>query len=258
METKFPGLGNRIEDIRRAKGMNKTEFGALFGASGSLVNKWEKSTVVPNEERLVKISEFGDISLNDLLYGSLENVIYDIMSDVVKLKRINIPVSDLTSKEGELLKRIEMVVFSSFRRKQFHESQYWNNDIDFNSLSDSDKRELINKRRVEEHELIQHLINISVVECEEKNVSVSNRIGILECMENAIRRYAYEEEYTTEGLINFLYSALDYALMDAVSYVFLPNSEVERSSVDSEISEKAFSIVTNAMNELDELGNKLT
>lgn len=73
MSREFKGLGNRIEKIRRNKGMNKTEFGALFGATGSLVNKWEKELVTPNEERIRRISQISDISVNELLYGSLDD-----------------------------------------------------------------------------------------------------------------------------------------------------------------------------------------
>lgn len=60
-------LGERIRSIRRNKGMNKTEFGKLFGASGSLVNKWETNKVVPSEERLKQISELMGITIEELI-----------------------------------------------------------------------------------------------------------------------------------------------------------------------------------------------
>ena len=60
-------VGNRIKLIRLNKGMNKTEFGKLFGATGSLVNKWENTGVIPSEKRLLQIAKFGNITVDELL-----------------------------------------------------------------------------------------------------------------------------------------------------------------------------------------------
>lgn len=74
------GLGKRIENMRLNKGMNKTEFGRLFGASGSLVNKWENHNIVPSEERLKQIAKIGDISVSDLLYGTIKTQVWSILN----------------------------------------------------------------------------------------------------------------------------------------------------------------------------------
>ena len=60
-------VGNRIKLIRLNKGMNKTEFGKVFGATGSLVNKWENTGVIPSEKRLLQIAKFGNITVDELL-----------------------------------------------------------------------------------------------------------------------------------------------------------------------------------------------
>ena len=62
-------LGDRIKLIRLSKGMNKTEFGKLFGATGSLVNKWENHGISPSEDRLRQIAEFGGYSVEALVNG---------------------------------------------------------------------------------------------------------------------------------------------------------------------------------------------
>src|SRR5699024_8169454 len=74
-------LGKRIESIRLNKGMNKTEFGKLFGASGSLVNKWENHRIVPSEERMKQLAKVGDYdSVEELLYGSIKEYLYSFFA----------------------------------------------------------------------------------------------------------------------------------------------------------------------------------
>lgn len=62
-------LGDRIRLLRLSKGMNKTEFGKLFDATGSLVNKWENHGISPSEERLKQIAEFGGYPVETLVNG---------------------------------------------------------------------------------------------------------------------------------------------------------------------------------------------
>ena len=59
--------GERIKDIRLENGMSKTEFGKLFEATGSLVNKWETNQVTPTKKRLKEIAEFGGIKVKELI-----------------------------------------------------------------------------------------------------------------------------------------------------------------------------------------------
>lgn len=61
-------LGKRIENIRLELGLNKTEFGKLFGTTGSLVKKWESDKVVPNENRLKAIAKLRGVSVESILY----------------------------------------------------------------------------------------------------------------------------------------------------------------------------------------------
>ncbi|MFV8252834.1 helix-turn-helix domain-containing protein [Aerococcus viridans] len=70
-------LGKRIENIRLELGLNKTEFGKLFGTTGSLVKKWESDKVIPSESRLKAIAEIGNKTVEELLYGTIDKEIND-------------------------------------------------------------------------------------------------------------------------------------------------------------------------------------
>lgn len=63
-------VGQRIKNIRLNKGMTLEEFGKLFKATKSNVNSWENGVSLPNKERLKTISKIGNISINELLYGT--------------------------------------------------------------------------------------------------------------------------------------------------------------------------------------------
>ena len=65
------GLNERIKMIRIKMGMTMEEFGKLvLDANKSVVSKWEKGLTVPNNERLLRIAELGNISTEYLLSGN--------------------------------------------------------------------------------------------------------------------------------------------------------------------------------------------
>lgn len=68
-------VGQRIKNIRLNKGMTLEEFGKLFKATKSNVNSWEIGNALPNKERLKILCKTFDISLNELLYGSIDEII---------------------------------------------------------------------------------------------------------------------------------------------------------------------------------------
>ena len=65
-------VGSRIKQIRINKGYTLEALGKLFGASKGNVQKWEKGLALPNKERIANICKIADITVNELLYGSIE------------------------------------------------------------------------------------------------------------------------------------------------------------------------------------------
>ena len=49
-------------------------FGDLMNASRSNVQFWEKGHCLPNKKRLVAISKLGNMTVNQLLYGSEQDI----------------------------------------------------------------------------------------------------------------------------------------------------------------------------------------
>lgn len=63
-------VGHRIKSIRQEKGMTLQEFGNLFNASRGNVSVWENGSSIPSNERLTQIAKIGNITVDELLYGS--------------------------------------------------------------------------------------------------------------------------------------------------------------------------------------------
>lgn len=73
-------VGSRIKQVRIENGHTLKSFGELFGATKSNVRKWEIGFTLPNKRRLMLISEYGNITLQELLYGFDEDIqkIYEL------------------------------------------------------------------------------------------------------------------------------------------------------------------------------------
>lgn len=75
-------VGSRIKQIRTSKGYTLESFGKLFGASKSNVQKWETGFTLPNKERLASISKIADMTVNELLFGSIDEFIDNNLASI--------------------------------------------------------------------------------------------------------------------------------------------------------------------------------
>ena len=83
-------VGKRILKIRKSYGYSMKEFGEKAGhAPRGSVNSWEKGVNLPNEERLKQIASMGNMSVNELLYGSFKEYIERLARE-----RLGIQLSD--------------------------------------------------------------------------------------------------------------------------------------------------------------------
>ena len=68
-------VGLRIRSIRKDKGMTLDDFGDLLTppASDSIVSRWERGISLPSNERNKQIAKEGNISVDELLYGKIDD-----------------------------------------------------------------------------------------------------------------------------------------------------------------------------------------
>ena len=66
-------MGEKINDLRKLRKMTQDELAEKMGVSSQAVSKWEKDISIPDLPVLVELSEFFNISLDELVkerYGS--------------------------------------------------------------------------------------------------------------------------------------------------------------------------------------------
>lgn len=75
-------FGQRIFNIRKKRNLTQKDFGKIIGdVERSLISRWEKGKTLPTRERLEKIAEIGETSVEYLLTGK---EIRDIVGNLLK------------------------------------------------------------------------------------------------------------------------------------------------------------------------------
>lgn len=95
-------VGSRIKQIRTNKGYTLESFGKLFGASKSNVQKWETGFTLPNKERLASISKIADLTVNELMYGSIDEYLENNFQNLFEKTKIE----DVEFNEKKIIDRI--------------------------------------------------------------------------------------------------------------------------------------------------------
>lgn len=70
------GFNNKLYQLRKQKGLSQEELANRLNVSRQTVSKWETGDSTPDMEKLITISDFFEISLDELVKGKksdLEN-----------------------------------------------------------------------------------------------------------------------------------------------------------------------------------------
>lgn len=136
MEINKLELGDRIRNVRNKRLESMEKFGqAIADATNnqsksgkSNVSRWERGENIPNNETLKAISDLGGITVDELLYGSIEERIYkaihsseynkglslrvidSIASDLIDYVNRAYPNKDIPNEDIEALVKAEMML----------------------------------------------------------------------------------------------------------------------------------------------------
>ncbi len=69
-------IGEKINSLRKQKGLNRDELGKIVGTSGAVIGRYERDEITPSVEMAKKIADALDVSL-DYLTGSIDYVVQD-------------------------------------------------------------------------------------------------------------------------------------------------------------------------------------
>lgn len=80
-------VGKRIFQIRKKYGYSMQKFGEIIdNAPKGSVNSWEKGVNLPNEKRLRQIATLGNMTFNELLYGSFKDYVNMLIKEKLEIQ----------------------------------------------------------------------------------------------------------------------------------------------------------------------------
>jgi transcriptional regulator with XRE-family HTH domain len=63
-------FGNRLYELRKKKGLSQEELGNKINVSRQTISKYELSEAIPDMEKLVLLSDYFHVSLDELVLGN--------------------------------------------------------------------------------------------------------------------------------------------------------------------------------------------
>ena len=209
MDVKKKDVGNRIKSIRSSKGMTLEEFGKLFGASKGNVATWEKGSSLPNNERLFKIAELGEITVDELLYG--DKKMYLINKIEEELSRAERLFNDdyFFNYRNTIIENVlhDFELYTDFNDLSYSEidkhAKTLTEDYVLNAITDT--RGLITTIDIDLRDLISRINIYTGKAMVERNLKVNEiDIGIAEqAIKSALYDYAQKTGKVIKGLENF-------------------------------------------------------
>ena len=124
-------VGSRIKQIRMNKGYTLEAFGKLFNASKGNVQQWENGVSLPNKERLASISKIADTTVNELLYGSIDEFLDNNLVSILEYQTGN----KVSSNEEYSIARLQFKKWLEDRYITLENINYIYDYIDQNNAS---------------------------------------------------------------------------------------------------------------------------
>ena len=81
-------IADRIQSLRKIKGLSQEQLADAIGVSRQAVSKWESEQSTPDLEKIVLLSEYFDVTTDYLLKGiePVEDEVHKTIGDVLDQK----------------------------------------------------------------------------------------------------------------------------------------------------------------------------
>ena len=125
-------VGNRILQIRNNLNCTLEEFGNMkeIQAERSNVSKWERGASLPNRIRLEKIARIGNITFNQLVYGSVDEFLENNIEELIKESDYPIELTDNEIREKIKKELIDYVSLRLNEYSSYHQDENLIENID--------------------------------------------------------------------------------------------------------------------------------
>ncbi|WP_288979367.1 helix-turn-helix domain-containing protein [uncultured Parvimonas sp.] len=254
-------VGQRIKNIRLEKGLNLEEFARLFNTDNSNSVRWEKGKTTPTINKIKTISKIGNISINELLYGSITEIIENNIDLICKELGINLldflglynDVGELISEDINITSDTVFYDIIRYFKKSIEDlkKEYLDNikrtlnieNLQYN-LDNIFLSQTIGNEKYKQITTIEDLKNFY-------NLYIDN-LSIVDIYDNMIDLLNFNEEIyknrknlTIELIDNFLYQK---KIIEDIKKILTNNTDIKKENME---------IIKNKLKEVGEVNNQL-
>lgn len=205
------------------------EFGNKVGSGKSNVSRWERGENIPNSITLKKIAELGNITVDELLYGSFKNVVRELIEEA-KYFANNGEFNELELDPKGLKDTLREI-----------SSYYWRYYI---KVANESKEE---KARQEE---IESLFSTISKKCKNQGINMTDYKKIFQCIHSFFTDTIFLDSYSNIGFIDYTIDHLMNVTNEKLpNYIELANKQ--NTSIDSDLYASTVEALSETMNKID-------
>ena len=82
-------IGENIYNYRTGKAMSQTDLANALEVSRQSVSKWENNSAVPDLERIIKMSELFEVTLDELVFGKRPEIKKEVPAEIIPQLTLN-------------------------------------------------------------------------------------------------------------------------------------------------------------------------
>lgn len=104
-------LSENLKNLRKKKGITQEELAIRLNVVRQTISKWEKGLSVPDADTLIKLADFFEVSVSDLLGSKVEKEVdSNIIAD--QLSRINEQLAIKNRRSQRIWKTIGIIILT--------------------------------------------------------------------------------------------------------------------------------------------------
>lgn len=253
-------LGRRIKQIRISLGLSMEDFGEYLETSKGAVNNWEKGKNAPNNSRLAKIAEIGNCTIDELLYGNLNESIYSMMRYAENYPGIsestyNDFISEYSSVEDPKLLKLmyDYIAYknlSSPIKKQDPPIELIKSKEE---LSDEELLKIDDYYAQLNEGVNKIIFNNALKTAKMAGISPGEKLFIMSILRDEAENLFYRHTKDTDGFLSFAIDKIKELQSSLNSFIYVYNKEgkfTRHENIDEEVENKIFSLIQSLVTEI--------
>lgn len=104
-------LSENLKNLRKSKGITQEELAIRLNVVRQTISKWEKGLSVPDADTLIKLADFFEVSVSELLGSKVEKAA-DTNSIADQLSRINEQLAIKNKRSQRIWKTVGIILVS--------------------------------------------------------------------------------------------------------------------------------------------------